>query len=279
VLRRVAAGAAAALAALCAGDARATWSIVAVDPATREVGAAVASCFVGVHVVVGLAPGRGAVVAQAWTNPWARDRGVELLRAGASAEEVVRRVGEEVDEAGPWWGSAWARQQFAAAALDPAPTSAAHTGERTVAWQGARSAAEYSVQGNMLVDESVVAAAFAAYPAAAPPTAGRCVPPLAERLLAALEAGAAAGGDNRCPADRAALDAFLVVARPADEADRPALALHAPRRYSTANVLRHLVIAYRPAADEPPPVALLRERLESWRDANPDAWPRCEGEG
>ena len=59
---------AAVLAALCApGSASATWSIVAVDPETREVGIAVASCIGGVEVTAGIAPGKGVVTAQAMT--------------------------------------------------------------------------------------------------------------------------------------------------------------------------------------------------------------------
>ena len=53
---------------LTAGDAAATWSIVAIDPATREVGIAGASCIAGAQEIAGLAPGRGAIAAQAMAN-------------------------------------------------------------------------------------------------------------------------------------------------------------------------------------------------------------------
>ncbi len=70
----------------------ATWSIVAVDPQTREVGVAVASCIGSVEVTAGFAPGKGVIVAQALSNRAARDRSAQLLARGASPAQVIAEI-------------------------------------------------------------------------------------------------------------------------------------------------------------------------------------------
>ncbi len=85
---------------LPAAPASATWSIVAVDPETREVGIAGASCIGGVEIIGGLVPGRGAVAAQASANLAGRDLAMDRLAAGSSpvpkqggpAENPVRKL-------------------------------------------------------------------------------------------------------------------------------------------------------------------------------------------
>src|SRR5690242_10307190 len=72
--------------------ARATWSIVAVDPQTREVGAAGASCVEGVVRIAGLAPGKGVVASQAASNVEARDRAVLRLEEGLTPEAILQEI-------------------------------------------------------------------------------------------------------------------------------------------------------------------------------------------
>jgi uncharacterized Ntn-hydrolase superfamily protein len=73
---------------LTAGDAAATWSIVAVDSQSREVGIAAASCFPNVDETGGLVPGVGAIAE-------ARDEAVRLLGSGASPRAVLERIATE----------------------------------------------------------------------------------------------------------------------------------------------------------------------------------------
>jgi uncharacterized Ntn-hydrolase superfamily protein len=186
---------------------QATWSIVAVDSRTREVGSAGASCTPYVAGIVALAPGRGVIVAQAMSNSQARRRGVELVARGGSPSAVVAAITH------PSFDDAFAQQQYGVAALGFFDRPAAFTGSGTHAWAGHLLAPGVAVQGNTLTRADVLTATMAAF---------QRDPwrPLAERLLAALEAGAARGGDRRCGA-QTARSAYLLVARPGDSADQP----------------------------------------------------------
>lgn len=189
---------------------------MAVDPETREVGSAGASCTPYVVGVARLVPGRGAIVAQAMSNMEAQARGAELLDQGADAPSVAAAISD------PGFDASATEQQYGVAALGPSdstPSEAAYTGAATPPARGHRLAPGVSVQGNILVAEAVLDATLAAYRQAAARRA-----PLAERLLLALEAGSRAGGDARCGA-KTAQSAYLGVARPSDMARRPSLRL------------------------------------------------------
>lgn len=215
-------------------QASATWSIVAVDPRTREVGAAGASCTPFVVGIVGLAPGRGAIVVQAASNPMARVRGVEMLNEGAAPAAIVRALREPQFDP--------ENQQYGVAALG-ADSGSAYTGTQAFAESAIELGPGVAIQGNTLPSKEVVHAALTAFRAAA--DSGK---PLAERLLRALEAGSAAGGDRRC-GRQTAHSAFLGVARPGDEPRRPYIRLIIPdQEESGIN-----------------PVQLLRREYERWR--------------
>lgn len=234
-----------------------TWSLVAVDPATRDVGVAAATCTVGVEMIRGVVPGRGAVAAQAEVNLHARNRAVKALAEGGGAEDALRAAREA---SGRYRLSRWEDQQLAVAALEPEPRVLCHTGAETVAWSGARSGPAVSVQGNMLRGAAVVERALEAF------ASEERAPDLAERLLRGLEAGAAAGGDHRCPRDCPALTAFLAVAGPDERAGRdPALYLVAPTAFGLRGALRHALRPYRRSPGEPGPIELLRARLDAAR--------------
>jgi uncharacterized Ntn-hydrolase superfamily protein len=159
----------------------ATFSIVAADPATGEVGVAVASRFFAVGSVVPFAKaGVGAVATQAAANTTYGPGALDLLAGGASAAEALAILTRK--DADP------ARRQAGVVAADGG--SATYTGPGANAWAGGRNGPGYAVQGNILTGEPVVVAMEKAYLA----SAGRA---LAERLFAALAAGDAAGGDSR----------------------------------------------------------------------------------
>jgi uncharacterized Ntn-hydrolase superfamily protein len=197
----------------------ATWSIVAVDPRTREVGVALASCIYvdgfRIEQVAELVPGTGAVVAQALSNQAARAAIAAALARGESpAAALAAAVAPGADEK---LGVDLARlRQYGAVTFEAGPVS--YTGAWNGDWAGARAGSGVSVQGNILRGPEVVDAALAAYEQ----EAGAC---LVERLLAALEAGARAGGDRRCVAELGALTAFVSVAQPGDARGEPGLAL------------------------------------------------------
>ena len=206
--------------------ASATWSIVAVDARTREVGAAGASCTPFVVGIVGLAPGRGAIVVQAMSNPMARMRGVQMLNDGAGPAAIIRTLREPQFDP--------ENQQYGVAALN-ADSGATYTGTAAYAESATAHGVGVAVQGNTLPSKEVVHAAMAAFRAAA--DSGL---PLAERLLRALEAGSAAGGDRRC-GRQTAHSAFLGVARPGDAPRNPYVRLIIPDQEDTGINPVHLL--------------------------------------
>jgi len=234
-----------------------TWSIVAVDPKTREVGVGAATCTVAVEIVRGIVPGAGVVAAQAETNLWARNEAVAAMARGAGAREALAAAEAVSGRNGL---SAWRDQQMAVAVLDPEPVALVHTGTDALAWAGGRSAGRVSVQGNILRGPQVVDAAFDAF------HDERGGPDLALRILRALEAGAAAGGDSRCPRDCPALTAFLAVAGPEEaNAEEPALYLVAPRAFGIEGAIEHARHPWQPEPGAPSPTAALRAMFEEAR--------------
>jgi uncharacterized Ntn-hydrolase superfamily protein len=158
-----------------------TYSITAKDPITGEYAVAVASRFFAVGALVPhMAGGVGAIATQAYVNPLYGVEGLAMLRAGAAAPEVIAAL--------------TARDQGRASRqlhmIDTAGRNAAFTGADCIDWAGHRVATGVSVAGNMLVGPQVVEQTLAAYLA-------HMHLPLADRLLTAMEAGAAAGGDKR----------------------------------------------------------------------------------
>ena len=158
----------------------ATFSIVARDPSTGELGVAVASRFFSVGSVVPYAQANvGAVATQANANVSYGPRGLELLTRGAKADEVVRILTRDDANA--------KSRQLGVVAADG--SSATFSGPECNAWAGGRNGPNYAVQGNILTGEAVVVAMEKAFL----DTKGT----LARRMYAALVAGDAAGGDSR----------------------------------------------------------------------------------
>lgn len=242
-----------AIAIAIPSHAHATWSIVAVDPRTQEVGVAVASCVEApfgttlLPTVAGVVPGTGALAAQALLDQDLRDYAVEQLAAGLAPADVIAAV-NAID------GSPELRQ-YGVVTLDG--QTATHTGASNQDWAGALADANVTAQGNILYGPEVVDDAIAAFVADAP----ACPFTLADRLLLALEAGSAQGGDSRCSMEQSALAAVLIVARPGDPIDAPTIDL-------------------RIASQEPGganPVMLLRAEYDQWRLRNPPDDAGCDG--
>jgi uncharacterized Ntn-hydrolase superfamily protein len=159
----------------------ATYSIVACDLEAGQWGVAVQSKFLAAGSLVPWAePGAGAIATQAYANPTYGPDGLELLRAGLSADEVVDRLTTR-DEG---------RDHRQLGVVDAQGRGATFTGAQCYDWAGGRTGAGYAAQGNILVSAETVDAMAAELEA----SAGR---PLAERLLGCLAAAQAAGGDRR----------------------------------------------------------------------------------
>jgi uncharacterized Ntn-hydrolase superfamily protein len=157
-----------------------TWSIVARD-ADGAFGVAVASRFFAVGALCPNArSGIGALSTQALVNPGYGPSGLDLLERGVAAADAVARLvaGDE------------GREHRQLHLIDRAGRCAAHTGALCIDWCGDRAHDGFSVAGNMLSGPRVLDDTARAYLA----HAGT---PFAERLLAAMAAGEAAGGDKR----------------------------------------------------------------------------------
>lgn len=158
-----------------------TFSIVAADPDTGEVGVAVASRFFAVGTVVPHArAGVGAVATQSYANTTFGPHGLSLLSQGTSPDKVLEVM----------LGNDKERTRRQVGLISASGVSATYTGSDCNAWAGGRSGPNYAVQGNILTGEEVVEAMERAFLSSTGRTLG-------ERLLAAIEAGDAAGGDSR----------------------------------------------------------------------------------
>lgn len=157
-----------------------TFSLLIRDPATGALGAAVASRFFAVGALTIAAEGGVAVLStQALVNPIYAVRAMPRLREGEDPQAVLESL--VAADAGA------EHRQFHI--LDASGRIAQHTGTGCIAWAGSVRGTDVSVAGNMLAGPEVVARTRDAFAAA--------TGTLAERMLAAMEAGEAAGGDRR----------------------------------------------------------------------------------
>ena len=139
------------------------------------------SKFLSVGSVVPWAePQVGAIATQAYANPRYGPNGLELLRQGLSAQEVVDRLTGEDD----------GRNHRQLGVVDGQGRAATYTGSECMDWAGGRTGEGYAAQGNILVSEETVDALAETFES----SAGR---PLADRLIDCLAAAQAAGGDSR----------------------------------------------------------------------------------
>ncbi len=157
-----------------------TYSIVARDPQTGELGVAVQSCYFSVGTIVPWAEaGVGAVTTQSFVDPAYGPLGLELMRRGKSAPEALQTL-IEIDP------GAEVRQ---VAMIDAAGRVAVHTGTQCLEAAGHCLGEQVSTQANLMARETVWNAMLAAF--------SQATGDLASRLLAALDAAEAEGGDRR----------------------------------------------------------------------------------
>jgi uncharacterized Ntn-hydrolase superfamily protein len=158
-----------------------TWSIIARDEQTGRIAIAVATRFFAVGALVShIKTGAGVVASQAFINPYFGPKGLALLEAGMSAENVVAEL-TTADEG---------RHHRQLHVMDRDGRFAAYTGAACIDWCGHEVRGTFSVAGNMLVGSAVLAETIRAYEVQA-------AVPFARRLIAAMRAGEAAGGDKR----------------------------------------------------------------------------------
>lgn len=235
-------GATLALLAFMPTDAWATYSITAVNTASRQVGGAGTSCISGssVYLIYGSAPGFGAVNSQAWANTDGRDEAVDLLEQGVAPADIIEAL------TAPTFDSSAEERQYGV--VDLQGRAAGHTGSGTGNYaddiQGSDGVFAYSIQGNILTGPAVLTQAEDAFT-----TGGGC--DLAERLMLALEGGAQnQEGDSRCTPDIPSDAAYIQVDLPEEPAGS------------------YLVLEVSDTAPDNPLVEL-RAAFDAWRETHP----------
>ncbi len=193
-----------------------TYSIVAVDSITGEVGSAGASCvdlfqtslanddFIGV-----LFPGKGAINSQAYYVPSNQNNATARMNAGDSPQQIISWLTANDVNATPQL-----RQYGIAALVDGKPQTAAHTGTSTDDYKGHIVGRNYSIQGNILKGKEVLEGIETGFL--------QSEGDLACKLMAALQGANMVGADSRCASNgTSALFAYVKVSKPSDEFGSP----------------------------------------------------------
>jgi len=158
----------------------ATFSIVAYDPETHELGIAVQSKFIAVGAVVPWAKaGVGAIATQSFANTTYGPKGLGLLEQGDDPEEVIKDMIEDDQR----------RELRQVGVVNARGKSATYTGKKCNAWAGGIAEANFACQGNILAGEDVVKNMAKSF--------RESKGDLGTRLIDALQAGQEAGGDSR----------------------------------------------------------------------------------
>ncbi|MBR1123811.1 DUF1028 domain-containing protein [Bradyrhizobium lablabi] len=158
-----------------------TWSIIARDKTTGQIGIAVATRFFAVGARVPyIAAGIGGIATQALVNPYYGIDGLKLLREGRTPADIVAALIAADD----------GRETRQLHIMDAKGRIAAHTGSECIDWCGHVEGNGFSIAGNMLTGAAVLNETAKSYEA-------NEALPFAQRLLAAMKAGEAAGGDKR----------------------------------------------------------------------------------
>lgn len=202
-----------------------TFSIIAADESTGEIGAAGASCvdgiaqFGGIKILNKIIPGRGGVNAQAWIciNPHSNlEAAIEKMEEGLSPEEVIEWIKENDQCASQNFDPAYRQYGVVDFAADNTIRVAAHTGEQADDYKGHILGVNYAIQGNILLGPEVLEAMEQGFLN----TEGS----LAEKLMGAMQGANIPGADQRCLArGTSSTSAFLRVVKPDDDPASPYL--------------------------------------------------------
>ncbi|HMQ49497.1 MAG TPA: DUF1028 domain-containing protein [Saprospiraceae bacterium] len=205
-----------------------TFSIIAVDPETGEVGSAGATCVPGIGALGGvillnsIIPGRGGVNAQAWIciDPHINlDNAIEQMDMGLSPQEVLDWLYDNDACFSQNFNPEYRQYGVADFSPEGEPRAAAFTGVSTDDWKGHRVGSNYAIQGNILKGPEVVDSMEAHFLAAEGS--------LAFKLMAAMQGANIVGADARCTAaGTSSTSAFLRVFKPDDAPDAPYLELN-----------------------------------------------------
>ena len=193
-----------------------TFSIVAVDSVTGEVGSAGASCLDasniagGASIISDIIPGRGGIHTQSYWRAVNQNNARARMLAGDSPDEIMTWLGNRFNDV----DLNSSQRQYGAAAFDStgSPQAAAFTGANCLDWKGHRVGKNYAIQGNILLGPQILDSMEARFL--------RAEGSLADRLMEALQGANVPGADSRCLNEGvSSQSAFLRVAGPDDHED------------------------------------------------------------
>lgn len=221
---------------LVAERAHGTFSIVAVDTVTREVGGAGASCIANCQIINDLHINLGAIHTQALYLQGNQNYARSLMDSGVAPEDIIDSL--VLHDA----GNNPAVRQYGIVDMIDGGRSAGYTGASCTQWAGHIAGANYAIQGNILLNQNIVDTMEYAFTHAE----GE----LSRRLLAALQAAKIPGADTRClSAGKSAISAFLRVIRVGDSPQDPYCNLNVPNTQGSTD-----------------PIDVLTGRFEEWLD-------------
>ena len=217
-----------------------TFSIVAVDPVTQEVGSAGASCINGSIIISDVHPGIGAVHTQSYWNSTNQNNASDLMDQGYTPEEIIEYLVENDAQGNP------SIRQYGVVDLVDGGRSAAFTGENCYDYKDHILGPTYAIQGNILLGQEVLDSMETNFLN----TSGS----LATRLMAAMQGAKISGADTRCLSNGiSSLSAFIRVAQSTNSEDSLHLHLN--------------VNNTQPGID---PIDTLQDLFDDWYAENPD---------
>ena len=183
-----------------------TFSIVAVDPITNEVGSAGASCIGGSIIISDIHPGLGVIHTQSWWNPTNQSNASNLMEQGYAPNEIINWLVQNDAQNNP------EDRQYGVVDLVNGGRSAAFTGEACFDYKNHILGSNYAIQGNILLGQSVLDSMESRF--------NNTNGSLATRLMSSLQGAKVPGADIRCLDDGiSSLSAFIRVAKANDESN------------------------------------------------------------
>ena len=185
----------------------ATWSAIVLDSATKTIGVAGASCTFQVYGIAKVITGKGAIIAQAYSDDGITNQGLDMLRQGASPKDILNKlINTGIDREVPF-------RQYGIVTFNYYNSPVTFTGDSIsyYPYAATMTGPGICIQGNTLADSILIREVYKAVVAAR-----RKGLKLEEILMIALEVGSKYGGDNRC-GSQTATTAFIQVVKPTDQ--------------------------------------------------------------
>ncbi len=208
-----------------------TFSIVAVDTTTNEVGSAGASCIGNSVIISDIHPNLGAIHTQSYYISYNQNYASELMELGLSPSEIIEMLEENDIQNNP------SIRQYGVVDLIDGGRSSAFTGENCIDYKGHITGPNYAIQGNILLGEDILIQMEQNFIN----TEGN----LSNKLMAAMQGANIAGADTRCLEDNiSSLSSFIRIAKPEDSSNNLYLDLRVTNTLGNAEPIDSLQVLY-----------------------------------